>query len=221
MISELELPPFDEMKQKYNTMTFTVDSSDFLSSMRFEASYHSPLFNKIIMLGRFKRVYVDEGYSVLFFGGRSIFELDPSDKKYLSFSQHEDLIRDELTIHENMILVTCSGTLGNVVLVPKHWDKWTATDDLIRIITQKGIEGYAWIWFQSEYVSALIDMLSYGAVVKQIDIEHMQQVPFPLLKGKEIQSRINSLALEANQKRYEAYVLEREVMKIIESEVLV
>ncbi|MBQ3693519.1 MAG: restriction endonuclease subunit S [Synergistaceae bacterium] len=48
MIRELELPPIDDMKHKYNTMTFTVNSADFLSSMRFEASFHSPLFNAII-----------------------------------------------------------------------------------------------------------------------------------------------------------------------------
>lgn len=241
MIRELELPPLDDMKKKHEKMTFTVDSSDFVSSMRFEASFHSPLFgtilnhlkehadevltvgdsrvsSKIILPGRFKRVYVNEGYGVPFFGGRSIFELDPEDKKYLAFSQHEELIRDELTIHENMILVTCSGTLGNVVLVPKHWDNWAVTHDLIRILTQEGIEGYAWIWLQSDYVNAMINMLSYGAVVKHIDIEHVSSVPFPLLKDKEIQTRINSLALDANKKRYEAYMLEREAMTVMNDE---
>lgn len=243
LVRELGLPPIDSMMNYGDILTFEVSSDDFLRSGRFEASYHSPLFREIVrhieenawevltlgdervsrdilLPGRFKRVYVDEGYGVPFFGGRSIFELDPYDKKYLSFSQHEDRIRRELTIHTNMILITCSGTLGNVILVPKHWDNWAATHDLIRMIPQSDVKGYAWVWLQTDYVRAIIDALSYGAVVKHIELEHVASVPFPFLRDKEIQSRINSLALCANEKRFQAYNLEREAMKIIECEIL-
>ncbi|MBQ3448884.1 MAG: restriction endonuclease subunit S [Synergistaceae bacterium] len=245
MIRELELPPIDDMKHKYNTMTFTVNSADFLSSMRFEASFHSPLFNaiinhlrehaeevltvgdsrvskKIILPGIFKRVYVDEGYGAVFIGGKQISELDPSEKKYLAFSKHENLIRDVLTIHENMILVTCIGTVGKATIVPKHWEGWTVSQNVMRVVpVSDDIAGYTYTFFASDYGCELVKRYSCGGVVKEIRDEHMQQVPFPLLKDKEIQSRINSLALEANTKRYEAYVLERKAMKIIESEVLV
>ena len=243
LASELRLPPINEMKQEDGALFFSINGIDFVNSGRFEASYHSPLFGeivrhlqaeaeevttvgdkrvskKIILPGRFKRVYVEEGYGVPFFGGRSIFELDPSDKKYLSLSQHEKLIHDELVIRENMILVTCSGTLGNVMLVPKHWDNWAVTHDIIRVIPQSGLEGYAWIWLQSDYVKAIIDGLSYGAVVKHVEIEHVASVPFPFLKNKDAQDKINSLALQANSRRYEAYKLEREAMNIMEHEII-
>ncbi|MBQ7593122.1 MAG: restriction endonuclease subunit S [Synergistaceae bacterium] len=243
LASELRLPPINEMKQEDGALIFSINGIDFVNSGRFEASYHSPLFGeivrhlqaeaeevttvgdkrvskKIILPGRFKRVYVEEGYGVPFFGGRSIFELDPSDKKYLSLSQHEKLIHDELVIRENMILVTCSGTLGNVMLVPKHWDNWAVTHDIIRVIPQSGLEGYAWIWLQSDYVKAIIDGLSYGAVVKHVEIEHVASVPFPFLKNKDAQDKINSLALQANSRRYEAYKLEREAMNIMEHEII-
>ena len=243
LVREIGLHPVDSMMNHDDILTFEVSSNDFLSSGRFEASYHSPLFREIVrhlednagevltvgdkrvsrnilLPGRFKRVYVSEGYGAVFIGGKQLGELDPSDKKYLAFSQHEDRIRRELTIHTNMILITCSGTIGNVNLVPKHWDNWAATHDLIRMIPQKDIEGYAWIWLQTDYVKAIIDALSYGAVVKHIELEHVASVPFPLLRDKETQSRINSLALCANEKRFQAYNLEREAMKIIEREIL-
>ena len=47
---------------------------------------------EVILPGRFKRVYVDEGHGISFFSGRSIGELNPSDKEYLSFTQHSEKI---------------------------------------------------------------------------------------------------------------------------------
>jgi len=41
-----------------------------------------------------------------------------------------------------------------------------------------------------------------------------------LLKNKEVQDRINALALEASQKRYEAYLLEQQAIEIMNNEVI-
>ena len=244
MVRELGLPPVDDMRPGGEVLAFEASSADFLSSGRFEASYHSPLFGEIvrhlqdnagevlsvgdervsrdiILPGRFKRVYVSEGYGVPFIGGRSIYELDPADKKYLSFSQHEDRIRDELTIHTNIILITRSGTIGNVALVPEHWDGWTASDDIIRVIpASDDIAGYVYVWLSSEWGRELMRRYKHGAVIEHIEVEHVGYVPFPILRDKGIQERINSLALEANSRRYEAWRLEREAMRIVESEIL-
>ena len=244
MVRELGLPPVDDMRPGGEVLAFEASSADFLSSGRFEASYHSPLFGEIvrhlqdnagevlsvgdervsrdiILPGRFKRVYVSEGYGVPFIGGRSIYELDPADKKYLSFSQHEDRIRDELTIHTNIILITRSGTIGNVALVPEHWDGWTASDDIIRVIpASDDIAGYVYVWLSSEWGRELMRRYKHGAVIEHIEVEHVGYVPFPILRDKGIQERVNSLALEANSRRYEAWRLEREAMRIVEDEIL-
>ena len=175
----------------------------------------------IILPGRFKRVYVEEGCGITFFAGRNIGELDPIDKKYLSFSQHEKRIKEELIIHEDMILVTCSGTIGKVALVPKHWENWAMTHDIIRVIAaNEAINGYLYIWLQTEYASALMKALSYGSVVRHIEKEHLSSLPFPMLKNKEVQWEINALALNANRKRYEAYKLEQEALRILDKYVI-
>ena len=57
----------------------------------------SRISQSVILPGRFKRVYVEEGNGIVFFGGKQLYELDPSNKKYLSLKQHGDRIRDELT----------------------------------------------------------------------------------------------------------------------------
>lgn len=231
LIEELHLPDIgafdvDFYKKNAPVDTFSVKLSDMAG--RLDASYHVPIVDaitahlkkyaeevttigdkrvskNIILPGRFKRVYVDKGYGVTFFGGRSIGELDPMDKKYLSFSQHDKKIKEELTIHEGMILVTCSGTIGNIALVPKHWDNWAMTHDIIRVVPTDNMGGFIYTWLQSEFASKLIKAHSYGSVVTHIEKEHLLSIPVPLLKNHGVQQQINALALGANEKRYEAY----------------
>ncbi len=246
LIRELALPPigdFDVSFYRKNAAvdTFSVKLSDMAG--RLDASYHVPIVDaiiehlqqnaeevttvgdpriskEVILPGRFKRVYVDEGYGVPFFGGRSIGELDPSDKRYLSFSQHDKKIKEELTIREGMILITCSGTIGKIALVPKHWDNWAMTHDIIRLLPADDLIGYVYIWLQTEYAAKLIEAFAYGSVVRHIEKEHLCKVTIPLLKNHEVQKRINELALEANEKRYQAYLLEQEALGIMDKEII-
>lgn len=246
LIDELQLPEIrefdvDDYKKNAPVETFSVKLSEL--NGRVDASYHVPIVNAIIahlkkyadevttvgdnrissdiiLPGRFKRVYVEEEYGIPFFGGRSIGELDPSDKRFLSFSQHNEKIKNELTIKEGMILITCSGTVGNVALVPKHWDNWAMTHDIIRLVSLDEMKGYVYIWLQSDYGKELIKSKSYGSVVTHIEKSHLEEIPIPLLKNLEIQKKINDLALQANQKRYEAYKLEQKALAVMDNEVI-
>lgn len=246
LIDELQLPEIrefdvDDYKKNAPVETFSVKLSEL--NGRVDASYHVPIVNAIIaylkkyadevttvgdnrissdiiLPGRFKRVYVEEEYGIPFFGGRSIGELDPSDKRFLSFSQHNEKIKNELTIKEGMILITCSGTVGNVALVPKHWDNWAMTHDIIRLVSLDDMKGYVYIWLQSDYGKELIKSKSYGSVVTHIEKSHLEEIPIPLLKNLEIQKKINDLALQANQKRYEAYKLEQQALAVMDNEVI-
>ena len=119
-----------------------------------------------------------------------------------------------------MILVTCSGTIGKIAMVPKHWDKWAMTHDIIRFVPVETISGYAFIWLQSEYAAKLINSFAYGSVVRHIEKEHINRLPIPLLKNHEVQKKINDLALEANEKRYQAYLLEQEALQIMDKDVI-
>ena len=222
--------------------TFSVKLSKIAG--RVDASYHVPIVNaivehmkeyaaevttvgdkriskEIILPGRFKRVYVEEGYGRVFIGGKQIHELDPVNKKYLSLVHHGDRISKQLELHEGMTLITCSGTIGKVTLVGKHWENWTANQHIIRVIpASKDVAGYLSIFLASEYGFPLITHYTYGSVVDEIDDNHVSSIPFPILKNAEIQQRINELALQANEKRYEAYKLEQQALSIIDREVI-
>ena len=99
-----------------------------------------------------------------------------------------------------MTLITCSGTIGKVALVGKHWENWTANQHIIRVVPANNeIAGYLSVFLSSQYGYRLITHHTYGAVIDEIDATHVSQIAVPLLKNAEIQDRINKLALQANQ----------------------
>ena len=247
LIDELKLPDIDAFdvdlyKKAAPVDTFNVKLSEM--SGRLDASYHVPIVDaivehlrqhaeevttvgdsrislEVILPGRFKRVYVDEGYGRIFIGGKQLYELDPTNKKYLSNVHHGDRISKQLELHENMTLITCSGTIGKVALVGKHWENWTANQHIIRIVpASKDVAGYLNIFLASDYGKTLITRFTYGSVVDEIDDNHVSQTAIPLLKNQEIQKKINDLALEANEKRYQAYLLEQEALQIMNKDVI-
>lgn len=246
LIGELKLPDIDAFdvglyKKAAPVDTFSVRLSEM--SGRLDASYHVPIVDaiiehlrryaeevttvgdprisrEVILPGRFKRVYVDEGYGRVLIGGKQLSELDPSSKKYLSTAKHDKMLK-KLEVHEGTTLITRSGTIGKIAIVPKHWEHYIPSDHIIRVIpANKDIAGYLNIFLASDYGKALITRFTYGSVVDEIDDSHVRQIAFPLLKNHEVQKKINDLALAANEKRYEAYQLEQKALRIMDNEVI-
>lgn len=243
----LQLPEIDDFKCRYfkagaDFQNFSVNLSKL--NGRLEASYHLPIVDAIlkhltahakeittardsrissdiILPGRFKRVYVEEGQGAVFFGGKQLLELDPTNKKYLSLTHHAKRIKEQLTLHENMILITSSGTIGKVNITPRHWEGWTANQHIIRVVpAADSLAGYLYAWLASEFAYPLITRFTYGAVVDEIDDNHVARVAVPLLQDASIQKTINDKVLEANRKRFEAYELEQMALRIMDEEVL-
>ena len=246
LVNALQLPGIngfdvDLYKKNVNVDTFSVKLSEVAG--RIDASFHVPIVDAIvehmkqhaaevitvgdsrvskdvILPPRFARVYVEEGYGNVLIGGKQIHELDPSGKKYLSRTKHKALMQ-KLEVSQNTILITRSGTIGKVALVPKHWEHWVPSDHIIRVVpANNDIAGYLSIFLASDYGYQLITHYTYGSVVDEIDDTHVSSIPFPLLKNADLQHRINELALEANEKRYEAYRLEQQALRIVDKEVI-
>lgn len=213
-------------------------------NQRFEANYHNPLSqaitnhlhghaaqvlalgdkqftNTIALPGRYKRMYVSEKQGIPFIGGKEILELDPRGEKYLSLKHHGARIADELTLHENMILVTRSGTIGKVNIVPKHWEGWAGSEHMIRAVpASSDWAGYLYAWLSSEWALPLIRRHTYGAVVFEIDQHQLAEVPVPMLADVALMHEINALVLRANALRYMAFIKEQEALRVFNEEVL-
>lgn len=98
------------------------------------------------------------------------------------------------------------------------WDTVAGAYDLfVNVINRKT---HLYIFLRSDYGYELITRYTYGSVVDEIDDNHVRQIAIPLLKNREVQKQINDLALEANEKRYEAYKLEQQALRIMDNEVI-
>lgn len=80
--------------------------------------------------------------------------------------------------------------------------------------------GYIYIILSSNIGKELIRRHTYGAVVDEIDIYHVADIPIPILKNKDAMEKINYLAFLAKDKLTEAYHLEQKAIKIVNEEVL-
>lgn len=240
----LKLPEIEKkaVKKRQPVGTFSVKLSEM--RQRLDASYHIPaaaavvehmkkyagevttigdrrISKNIILAGVFKRTYVGEKYGYPFLGGKEITQLSPETEKYLSKTIHKTRYEKELKVAENTILVSDRGTVGTVALVPKHWDGCAVSQNVLKIIPASDeIAGYIYIYLNSDYGKMLVGRQTYGAVVDMIDNHSLASVEIPVLKSEEVQRKINMLALEANRKRYEAYLYEQQALEIMDKEVI-
>ena len=247
LIQELKLPPIEDFKPKYydkqtDVRNFEVSLSKL--NNRFDGSYHVPIVDciinhlkthskclkkigdkdisaEIILPGRFARTYVEEGQGVKFIGGKDLLQLNPVTEKFLSKKIHKNLIEKQLGIKENDLIMPARGTIGYVVLAPKHFNGWAISDNLMKItIESPNIVGYIYSYFNTIYGKTLIEHLIYGGVVNAIEPQHLQEIPIPVLNNINIQNEINNLILQANQKRYEAYILEQKAIRMVNEKVI-
>ena len=245
----LELPSIEVLHEQANQFDETADVLNYsvpLSEIhgRLDGSYFVPVVDvieqhiartageiitvgdnrisqSVILPGRFKRIYVEKGNGVVFFGGKQLHELDPSNKKYLSMDQHKDRIGDDLKIHANTTLITRSGTIAKVSIVPKHWEGWIPNEHVIRVVpTNDEIAGYLYAWLSSDYAYPLITRYIYGAVVDEINDVQVSEIAVPLLRDEGMQRQINDTVLEANRKRTEAYNLEQKALQVLDEKVI-
>ena len=122
----------------------------------------------------------------------------------------------EIGLKKNMVVITCSGTIGRVQIIPAYMEGWTANQHATRIIAAIGMNpGFLYAWLASDLGHRLITRHSYGSVILEADKDMLGSVPFPLA-GASTQDDIGNLVLTANNLRDEAWRKEQEAIKQIE-----
>lgn len=242
LYEELQLKPIEELKTEYfdnsvELRNYTTKLSNL--RLRLDGSYHIPivqlveqeikrhakeittigeLSKDVILAGVFKRTYVDRENGVPFLGGRDMTQLNPQVEKFLSKSVHAARIKKELEVFENYVLISDRGTIGKVQIVPKHWNGWAVSQNIIKVVANSNdIAGYLFCFFNSDYGQILIKRETYGSVVDMIDDKNVSGIHVPLLKNEKKQKEINELVLQANELRYQAHLKEQEAIKKMEN----
>lgn len=152
----------------------------------------------VFIPGRFKRIYVDN---------REHGEpwLSPSDMLRADLSGLPLVSRkftpaiETLRLHQGWILLSRSGTIGNMAYVRSDMDGLIGSDDIIRIAADQGriLSGYLYAYLCSPIGRSLIEQQTYGAVIPHIEVHHVTSLPIPRLDAA-TEQRIHELVERAS-----------------------
>jgi type I restriction enzyme S subunit len=160
---------------------------------------------------RFKRIYVTAERGVPFLSSSEIISFQPRLAGYLSRKRTRNL--DQLIIKKWDVLVSCSGTIGNVGLATDTLASKALSQDAIRLRTQDAdTAGYVAAFLRSRYGRPQLTQATYGSVIVHIEPEHLTRVLIPNLhairrieigrqmcKAGELRDEANWLLDEANR----------------------
>lgn len=96
----------------------------------------------------------------------------PEKMRFLSLVSDTDIER--LLLREGTLLVTCSGTLGRVYIVPPSMSGWAGTHDLVRVKPHDGaLTGYLLAYLRSNYAQTQLLADGYGGQVDHLTDRHV------------------------------------------------
>ena len=126
---------------------------------------------------RFKRNYIAENHpdAVGFLGSSEVLDSYPVPVKFLLRNQ---VTEKHLNVRRGWVLISCSGTVGNVSYVNKTLQNYAVSQHVIRIISRE-YPGYIYAYLKSRMGRLLVETNNYGAVVKHIEPEHLNHIPIP------------------------------------------
>lgn len=146
----------------------------------------------VLLPGMFTRIWAnDEEFGLPYINATNLMELfavgTTARMRYLSFAS--DVNFDQLKIHANWILVTCSGTIGRVFAVPKRMEGWVATHDIIRVVPTGDIPfGYIYAFLSTRLAQLQILGFTHGGQIDHVTHHQLRQIRIPLLPDPQMQT---------------------------------
>ena len=152
--------------------------------------------------GRLKRVWTKEQYGEQFFTGAQILQSYPQTNKYINPKKVKNL--ESYRVHKNTLLITRSGTIGNLTIVTGVLDGKLVTEDAIRVIAKNSQDiGFLYAYLKSNVGNPLIQQSVFGAVIDHIEPKHIEEIKIPKIKN-ELRDTIGNNVLKVFNLRDEA-----------------
>lgn len=181
----------------------------------YETARLGDIVDRVYVAPRFKRIYVPQEYGTPLLQGGHLPQTTPADLKYISNTQTKNL--KQWIVHEGWVLVTCSGTIGRVGLVPSAHDGWAASQHILRIVAKKEVShpGYIMAFLATPYGQHQLKAKIYGAVVDELTEEDTKAVWIPNAPY-DVQKAIGEKVVEAYEKRELANQIEAKAIRQLE-----
>ncbi|WP_305416753.1 restriction endonuclease subunit S [Photobacterium leiognathi] len=148
---------------------------------------------------KFARVYHNHPeHSVDFLTTTGMMQADFSNLPKLKKKDAESKKLSFLKLQKGTSLISCSGTIGRMAYVGNGLDGVWSCQDMIKVRPneEKIGSGYLYAFLNSKFGVPMVLSGTYGAVIKHIEPEHIQDMPVPrlsTLQEDEIDRLIKSL----------------------------
>jgi type I restriction enzyme, S subunit len=171
---------------RLDATAYSAEASRALAAIDAIPGFHSPLgqlcgtiWHPVQNQARsnFKRIYVDKKHGVPFVGSREMFFLPLRPERSLSLRIPK---LSDLMVPEGWLLITRSGTVGNVLYVYNRLSKCAITDHAIRIQPTRAPAGFLYAFLAGRFGKPLITQGMYGSTVDELEPKHIASIPVPL-----------------------------------------
>lgn len=182
---------------KYEVITLGTDN------IGFNDCYYGP---------RSKRNYLSDmdSTSIGFLGSSEMLDIYPKPIKYVS---PDNPMVKQLSLSEEIILISRSGTIGNVTFVNKSLAKYLVSEHAIRLVIDK-FPGYVYAYLKTDIAQNLLHAEKFGSVILEIEPEAFKNMPISNPPDM-IKKKIHDLILQSYAKRDESNKLIDEATKIM------
>ena len=154
----------------------------------------------------FKRRYVDgPKYGVPFLTSATMLRSDLSVVPYLSKEDATSKKLSYLELKPGMIMISCSGAIGNMIYVRSDLDGYWSCQDQLKVVgdDEKIQSGYLFAFLKSKYGLPIVISGTYGAIIQHIEPVHIEDLPVPRL-GVEVESEVHRLIEKSANLRVKA-----------------
>lgn len=137
--------------------------------------------------GIFKRIYVDSiENGIPFLSSSDIMNYRPIGETFVSKELTKNI--NSYIVQKGWILVSRSGTIGNVALVTNEIDQTCVSEHALRVIPKESkFKGFLYTYLSSEMGQAAVKGKKSGAVIDEIYEDDLLQIPIPLIDDKPIE----------------------------------
>ena len=171
---------------------------------------------RIFLAQRGKRTYVKHGVWFLSSSDMMLFnarrEAKPISNKTIGLKS--------MLVHENDILISCDGTVGNTIIVGHDLEGTAVSHHALRlVIDDKKISPlYAFCYLKTQHARSYIESVAYGSVIITVNDVFIGSMTMPVFKGKVYDSIVADIG-EYKDKLATAADLENEAIDMVEREI--
>lgn len=126
-----------------------------------------------------KEIFVENGYAV-YEQGHAIGNQFDSVRYFINEQKFSEMSQFE--VHPGDLIMSCSGTMGRVAIVPKNVTKGIINQALLRLTPKDGVDArFVKLWIESDDFQQRLKSNAMGAAIENVaSVKVLKSIDFPL-----------------------------------------